>query len=190
MFKFNNIARQYSVLILLMTFVVGLQGCGLFGTSTNDQTYPPGVRQFSAGLEASSMTEPPPTEGPGGRLLGVGELQSALKISSVKEISALLNPQRNSVIVESVELDFYSAGKEKVFSIKALSADKSRSFEPIKNSGSNFVGYVFNLDPQKIGEAEKYFVPENSIKVVPRFDRNKPVSATFYLVSNRSELTK
>lgn len=149
------------------------------------------VKIFSRYFETEIFIDPPPTPGSGGRFAPIGDIQKRLKITSLKQTAIVLTPQRNSVVIESIELAIYSPNGEKLFALPAISVSKRRTFEPITEpTGSNIAGYVFDLDQARINEADKFFVPENTIKVIPVFGRERPATAIFYLVDKQSEVTK
>lgn len=160
-------------------------------TSNSNSETESDVKVFSRYFETEILIDPPPTTGSGEKFVPIAEIQSRLKITSLKQTAIVLTPQRNSVTIESVELAIYSADKTKVFSLPATAASKRRTFEPVvKPSGANIAGYVFNFDEARIAEADKFFVPENIIKVIPVFGREKPATAIFYLVDRESEIIK
>lgn len=195
MIRLSESAVSQIYLLILLTFcAAGLQGCIPNSNNSNNlnSSSSEDVKTYSRWIEAPILIDPPPTDGPDGKHLRVGEVQSQLKISSLKQAAIVLTPQKNSITVESIELAIYSGdNKEKLFSLQASAASNRRTFDSVdRQSDSTIAGYVFNLDSQRIDEADKFFVPENTIKITPAFRRDKAVTATLYLVDKQSEVTK
>jgi hypothetical protein len=167
--------------------------------NTNTNSTPNANSTPSNNEDAKAFTEfvvaaiykPPPTPdvGESDSSLRVGEIKEKLTVSSLDEIALVLTPEKYQVAVESLQLEIYS-GDKKLYTVPTISTRQSREFPPIEKTGTNATGYVFNLDPQRIAEANRYFVNENNVRVVLTAKLGNTGVVTVYLVDKNSEVGK
>lgn len=148
------------------------------------------TKEYEDAVVGYVFSIPPTSDGGGGTDSHKTEyIKEKLGISSLKELAILLTPLKYSVTVEALNLEIYS-GDKKVFEIATRSSRTSQTFPPLERRSSNFIGYQFELDPNKAAEGDRFFVTGNTIKLSPTIKRENGASATFYLVNRNAEVNR